>query len=225
VPVLLATLESQLAGPGLPGREDKVRHVGYPPDQGAAPEPAHLLYCLGLAHDRRALPIWRRVVDLLATATRDEVFDRHHALYFYVSALCYGIEQLGDPEAVPILLQLHAYSPFCGHVLAAGWNSDYLAERLAHLELLIGRTLARCASPQGYVILIDYLQDVRALLAEHAHSELVDIAGRDLGKDPAAWGQWLEAEAETLHPVPWRAPSEPVAAWEQTLTIETKEAR
>jgi hypothetical protein len=224
VPVLLSALEEQLAGGCLPRRGDEVRHVGYPPDQGAAPDAAHLLYCLGLARDRRALPVWRRVVDLLATATRGGIFDRYRALYFYVSALCYGVEQLGDPEAIPLLLQLHGYPAFRGHLSTAGWDPDYLAERLAHLELLIGRALARCGSPEGYVLLIGYLQDVRALLAEHAHSELIAISGRDFGVDAAAWGQWLEAEAENLRPVPWREPSEPVAAWDQEFMIEKQEA-
>jgi hypothetical protein len=221
VPVLLSALQDRLAGESLPGREDEVRHVGYPPDQGAAPEAAHLLYCLGLARDRRALPVWRRVVDLLAGTTREQIFDRYQALYFYVSALCHGIERLGDPEAVPLLLKLHGYPLFRGHVARAGWNPDYLEERLAHLELLIGRALARCGSPEGYVLLIGYLQDVRALLAEHAHGELVAASGRDFGKDMAAWGQWLEAQAEHLEPAPWRAPSEPAAAWGRDFLVET----
>lgn len=221
VPVLLAALEDRLSGASLPQRGDEVRHVGYPPDQGAAPDAAHLLYCLGLARDRRALPVWQRVVDLLATATREEVFDRYQALYFYVSALCYGVERLGDPDAISMLLKLHGYPVFRGHAATAGCSPDYLEERLAHLELLIGRALARCGSPGGYVLLIGYLQDVRTLLAEHAHSELVSISGRDFGKDAAAWGQWLEAEAESLCPVPWHEPSDPVAAWDQEFLIET----
>jgi hypothetical protein len=225
VPVLLSALEDQLGGEGLPRRGDEVRFVGYPPDQGAAPDAAHLLYCLGLARDRRALPVWQRAVELLATATRQEIFDRYQALYFYVSALCYGIEQLGDPDAIPLLLKLHGYPPFRNHasrgpVTLAGLRADYLEERLAVLELLIGRALARCGSPEGYVILIGYLQDARALLAEHAHGELVAISGRDFGKDLAAWGQWLEAEAENLHPVPWGEPSEPVVAWNQEFLIQ-----
>ena len=73
---------------------------------------------------------------------------------------------------------------------------------------------------QGYGPLIDYLRDARALLAEHAHGELVDLSGRDYGKNPAAWGQWLEEAEEDLVPVPWRGLSEPVAAWGEPITIE-----
>jgi hypothetical protein len=43
----------------------------------------------------------------------------------------------------------------------------------------------------GFVILINYLRDLRAIMAEHAHTELVAITGQDFGKDPAAWGEWL----------------------------------
>ena len=85
---------------------------------------------------------------------------------------------------------------------------------------MIGRALARCGSAEGYVILIGYLQDVRALLAEHAHGELVAISGRDFGKDATAWGQWLEEASDDLQPVPWQAPSEPVMAWDQKLLIQ-----
>jgi hypothetical protein len=224
VPALVTALERELGGAALPGRGEGVPHVGVPPDQGAAPEAAHLLYALGLARDRRALPLCQRVVERLATATPEEVFDRRRALYFYASAVCYGCERLGDPEAVPILMALHRNPTFRGHASPlgtplAGVEADYRAERLAFLEILIGRALARCGSPRGYVILIDSLRDARALLAEHAHAELVDISGRDYGKNPAAWGQWLEEAGEALQPVPWRGPSEPVAAWGEPILV------
>jgi hypothetical protein len=102
----------------------------------------------------------------------------------------------------------------------SGFEPDHLQERLAYLEVLIGRALARCGSPEGFLILINYLDDVRTLLAEHAHSELVTIAGEDLGKNVAAWGQWLEREGDALQPVPWRGPTDPVAAWEEDILVE-----
>jgi hypothetical protein len=205
----------------VPGRGAGVPHVGVPPDQGAAPEAAHLLYALGLARDRRALPLWQRTVDLLSTATREAVFHRRRALYFYAAAVCYGCEQLGDRDAIPILRTLHGYPTFHGHVAPfAGIQPDYREERLATLETLTGRALARCGSPSGYVILIGYLRDARALLAEHAHNELASVSGRDYGKNPAAWGQWLEEAGEGLCPVPWRGPSEPVAAWSESILVE-----
>lgn len=53
--------------------------------------------------------------------------------------------------------------------------------------------MARCASPEGYSILAAYLDDVRALLAERAHSKLIDLTGADHGKDVQAWTDWLTA--------------------------------
>ena len=102
----------------------------------------------------------------------------------------------------------------------SGFQPDYLEERLAYLEVLIARALARCGSPEGFLILINYLNDARTLLAEHAHSELVAITGQDLGKNMAAWSQWLERAGEELEPVAWTAPTDPVAAWEEEILVE-----
>jgi hypothetical protein len=200
-----------------------VQHVGVPPNQGSAPPAAHLLYTLGLAGDRRALPIWRRIVDLLATSTKEDLFDRFRAHYYYVSGVCYGAERLGDPEAIPILNKLHSYANLCGQVCRRGFQVDHLDERLGTLEIMIGRALARCGSPEGLATLIDYLQDVRASLAEHAHCELVAITGQDLSKDASARYRWLEEAAEALQPVPWIAPTEAMAAWPETILIEPTE--
>ena len=219
-PVLISAIQGQLDGNRLPKRTSFRRWFGYPPTGNAAPDVACLVYSLGLTRDCRALPIWQRIVDLLATATKERVFDRYESLYYYVTSVCYGAERLGDPDAVPVLMQLHSYSPFQDQVSRSGFQADFLKERQAYLELLVGRALARCGSPEGFLILINYLDDVRTLLAEHAHTELVAIAGADLGKNMAAWGQWLEREGEELGPVPWIGPTDPVAAWEEKILIE-----
>ena len=138
----------------------------------------------------------------------------------FVSAICYGAERLGDPAAIPILQQLHSYPPLRNQATLSGFQPDFLEERLAYLEILIGRALARCGSPDGYVILINYLDDVRTLLAEHAHSELVAVSGQDLGKNVPAWSQWLEDESERLEPSPWTGPTDPMAAWSEAFLIE-----
>lgn len=143
--------------------------------------------------------------------------DRRKGFYYYVTAVCYGAERLGDPAAISILKKLHSYPPFYNQVSVSGFQVNYLKERLAFLELLIGRALARCGSPDGFIILINYLNDARALLAEHAHTELIAITGQDFGKNMAAWSQWLEGEGEKLKPKPWLAPTEPMAAWDQVI--------
>lgn len=55
----------------------------------------------------------------------------------------------------------------------AGAQPDHVLERIAILELALGKALARCGSAAGYRVLIEYLDDNRAALAEQAHSNLV----------------------------------------------------
>jgi hypothetical protein len=222
--VILSALNSQLAGKQLPQREAFVQHaVKYAPDQAAMPDLANELYILGMLLTRSALPVWQRVVDLLASAREEDIWSQEEGIFAYVDAVCLGTERLGDPAAGLILKQLHGYLAFSGKQLLHGFQVEALRERPAYLEVVIGRALARCASPDGVIILINYLADVRGLLAEQAHDELVAISGLDFGKDPASWSQWLEAEGDRLKPVPWDAPLEPVAAWGETVLTEQEE--
>jgi flavin-dependent dehydrogenase len=220
VPVLIGAVGDLLAPGVLPGRTHRVQHVGLPPDQGCDPEAVHLLYALGLACDPRALALWHRVVDMLQTATKQELFDGYQDLYAYAAAVCYGAERLGDPRAAPILEKLHSHPLFRNQVAAKGVQPDFLEERQACVELMIGRALARCGSPQGYVVLISYLGDARASLAEHAHEELIALTGQDYGKDMAAWSNWLEMAEDGLGPKPFEATVEPIAAWSESYLIQ-----
>ncbi len=216
VPVLVAAIEDQLRGGYLPGLDHRVRYVGLPPDMGVDPQAVHLLNSLSLVKDRRVLPLWQRIVDLLGTATRQEVFDRYQDKYGYAAAVCYGAERLGDPDAAPILLQLHSYPLFRNQVSRQWAQTDLLDERLACLEVLIGRALARCGSPYGYTLLTSYLEDVRASLAEHAHEELMALTGQDYGKDVSTWLDWLELARDGLGSKPLDTIVEPIAAWSET---------
>ena len=111
-------------------------------------------------------------------------------------------ERLGDPEAVPLLLALHGRDGL--HDLQArAAEADFFLERMAYLEVTIGRALARCGAPEGVALLASYLDDARAILAEHAHDELVAVTGQDFGKDARAWGAWLRSDAARLQPLPW----------------------
>jgi len=219
VPVLIEELNRYLANEELPGRDHEIRHIGLPPDQGGDPEPAHLLYALGLARDARVLPIWQRTVDLLSKATKEQVFDRYRDLYAYAAAFLYGAERLGDPKAIPILQQLHSYPLFSNHLSTAPYEADIFDERLAHLEVVTGRALARCGSAEGYAILIDYLRDSRLSLASHAHDELVRLSGRDYGQNREAWRTWLQENRGQLTPCPYLEPTEPQRAWQENLLV------
>lgn len=221
VDYLLDASGGPLSGDELPVRSSHILYAGSPPDQGAMPDEVYLLHALALVADERALPVWQRVVDLLAGASAEDVESGVKGIFYYVEAVCAGAERLGQPAAIPLLQQLHSYAPFHGLAqFGSGGQEDHFLERRAYLELLIARALARCGSPQGAAILINYLQDARALLAEHAHSELAAISGEDLGKEAAPWNHWLEAQGEQLDPTPYRRPGEPRRVWDAVAAGE-----
>ena len=217
VPALIEAIDRHLQGDRLPARTEHIRYTQLPPDHGAMPEVVYLLYSLGMTPDERALPIWRRVVDLLAHVTETDFYEELKGVFYYVDAVCYAAERLAHPALIPLLKSLHSYSPFHGKTSYGGFQPDYIQERLAYLELVIGRALARCGSVDGLVILISYLRDNRALLAEHAHTELVAITGQDFGKDVAAWNGWLEFNGESLPPLPYRRLTDPMQAWGEVV--------
>ncbi len=206
----------------LPTQNETIMYKGIPPDQNAASDVAFLIYSLGLARDEMALPVWQRVVELLAHETPADIMDKDRAMYYYVTAVCYGIERLGDARCVDMLKQLHKHEAFRQrHSLSPdALEEDYVDERLAYLELLIARCLARCGSPSGYLSLIDYLQDARAIHAEHAHTELINITGEDFGKNQARWSDWLEQYGENLPCAPFTEVSDPVKAWSEEIQID-----
>jgi len=202
VPTLISKIQDMLAGlKKAPPRTNRIRYIEMPPDQGAMPDVCYLLYNLGMARDKRALPVWRHVAGILEL--REEEFrDMTHSPFHYVDAICYGAERLGDPEAIPILDSLRSFPALKNQVSKKGFQPDYFQERRAMCELSIARALSRCGSAAGYLIVIEYLADARAMLAEQAHSHLIRVTGRDCGKDVEAWRDWLEKTKSLLTPRP-----------------------
>ena len=49
--------------------------------------------------------------------------------------------------------------------------------------------------------LIEYLDDMRAILAEFAHGTLTKITDQDFGKDKEEWNKWLAANENIIEPV------------------------
>ncbi len=219
-PVLEEALWAALSGEALPQRDSHIRYAGAPPDQGAMPQEVYWLHALARTRQHTALGIWQRVVHLLQTTTAADVASGVKGAFYYVQAVCAGAERLGSPEALPLLARLHSYEPFHNLVCRAGYEVDFFAERRAYLELLIARAMARCGSMQGAAILVNYLDDVRALLAAHAHSELLAISGQRLGRDSAAWAQWLEEQGERLPPRPYAPISAPMRMWREEVLVE-----
>lgn len=219
-PILVEKISELLGDAGLPVRTafilNTARHL---PDHAAMPDAAYLIYSLGMAPTRAALPVWDQVIARL-DFNYDDFCDPYKAPYYYVDAVCYGAERLGDLTAVPMLKRLHQHSLLRGQVCRQGAQPDYMLERLAVLELVIGRALARCGSPDGYTILIDYLHDSRALLAEHAHAELARISAEDFGKDELPWREWLTRNQQYLSPRPWRQKTDAVRAWDEEMLVD-----
>lgn len=190
VPTLVEAIEQAISGDQLPARDSTIRHAGFPPDQGAMPNAAYLLFSLGMVPDPRSFPVWEHVTDLLSP-TKDNLRDRFSGIFYYVDAICHAAERSGDPMMIPLLNHIRSHPVVRDQVCHEGFQQDYFEERQAMLELAIARGLARCGADEGYRVLIAYLDDVRALLAEQAHSELADMTGIDLGKDRLAWTRWL----------------------------------
>jgi hypothetical protein len=165
------------------------------------PDAAYYLYGLGMTRDMRAVPVWQEIADLFDPKL-DDFRDRLRGPWHWVDGVAFGAERLGDRAAVPVLEKLHAHPLLRGHSVKQGFQPDFVIERLAMLELGLGKALARCGSSAGYRILIDYLTDNRAALAEQTQTNLIRLTGRDFGKSQAAWSQWLRADQFLLVPVP-----------------------
>lgn len=204
VPVLLNEIDRLLEEkPELPSRRDDFMYVQLPPDHGAMPDVAYILYSLGLTMDERSLPVWEQIVNRL-DPSKDDFKDMLKGTFYYVHAICSGAERLGNPKAIPLLQKLHSYAPLHGNICKEGIQPDYFEERRSMLELTIARALARCGSIDGYNVLIPYLGDVRSLLAEHAHEELKNITGHDYGRNELQWQEWLQSVQMSLQPHPYR---------------------
>jgi ribulose 1,5-bisphosphate synthetase/thiazole synthase len=199
VPVLAEAIEKAMAAGALPVRTANARWAQLPPDQGAMPDSAYYLYALGMIRDPRALPVWDKIASLF-DAGLDDFRDRLRTPWHWVDGVCFGAERLGDPAAIAALQKLHAHPLLHGQSVKSGFQTDFVIERVAMLELGLGKALARCGSPAGYRILIEYLDDNRAALAEQAQSNLIRLAGRDCGKVRSEWEEWLSANLSTLRP-------------------------
>ena len=203
VPVLIAAIDRGLAhrlinipmedAPEAGAIEGKKWGIPFPP--------ADLVYSLGMTRDPRAVAVWNRVADN-TPAEPGDFRDELPWPFHYVDSICYGAELLGDPAAIPILKKLHSRPTLHRQAVKQGFVVDFDLDKRALTEITIGRALAALGDPDGYEILIDYLDDVRANQAEFAHMTLEQMTGVNLGKSVKAWSAWLETERGSLHPVP-----------------------
>jgi len=199
VPILLEAIRQQTQKE-LPKAKDSPHKQ---PDHGWAPEPAYLIYAVGLTRDPRLVPVLESVAQKIVIAPN--TIDAH---FEYVMAICQAAERSGAKEMIPVLENLAKRPSLQGLTLRYGEDPrkslSVDGERQAYLELSIGRALARCGSADGYRVLIRYLSDMRGFLARSAHDELTAIVGNDLGYRGEAWVQWLEREGSSLPSKPYR---------------------
>jgi hypothetical protein len=109
---------------------------------------------------------------------------------------------LGSEEAIPALKQLHACQFLRNQSLKSGIEAEFILERRAILELNLGRALARSGDIDGLNILIEYLDDMRAVLAEFAHTTLIRITNQDFGKNKLGWSAYVNSITGSFKPVP-----------------------
>jgi hypothetical protein len=204
--VIYKEIERQLSSVSLPVLKEHVKHSGgperSPPDQGAAPVCANLIYALGMTRSDLNIFAIELVSEMFIADTIEDFQNKEKGLFFYVDAVGYSSELIASEAVIPYLKKMHA-NPFLNkRSLKSGIEERHVLERLGLMELILGRALARSGSAEGYEILIEYLDDMRAILAEFAHGALVKITDRDFGKNKQEWSDWMNAIATDLKPVP-----------------------
>jgi hypothetical protein len=146
------------------------------------------------------------ILDLTAaTDTGGEVnyHDRIHwrrvPNYDRIVSLAFYHEYRPSREAAEALSSLLSKPGMWGHeeYERADGNQNYPS---AYLELAVARALARCGGAGGARRLVAYLGDVRKVLSDHAHHELVDITGRDFAWNRQAWIEWLGSNPVPIKP-------------------------
>ena len=191
--------------------EDNIRRGGQiPPDQGRMPLGANLIHALGMTRSELNIEAWELVSDHFQADELIDFYSKKKDLFNYVDAICYGAGLLGSRAAIPYLKKIHSNRFLNGQSIKndtaaeyiSGIESEYILERLALLELIIGRALARSGSVDGLEILVEYLDDARAILTEFAHTTLIKITDKDFGKNKQKWSAWVNSNAVDFKPVP-----------------------
>jgi flavin-dependent dehydrogenase len=203
--IIFNEINNQLKN-SLPILKEYIQHSGgndrTPPDQGAAPIGANLIYALGMTRSELNILSIELVSELFRADSINDFKVKDKALFFYIDAICYAADLIGNKRIIPLLRKIHKNKFLNKRSLKKGIEKDYILERISLMELILGRSLARSGSTEGYEILIEYLDDMRAVLAEFAHNALVKITDLDFGKDKEEWSGWLATRINTLEPVP-----------------------
>lgn len=211
---LVQAVERQLDGVNLPERVSAIRNTQLPPDQGAMPDVVYWLYSLGMLRDERCLPVFEQVVRLLHYSSVDDFYSHSKGIFYYVDAICYASERLGSLSCEKMLLDLQHVPFMNGNVCIESYQADYVKERIAFLELSMGRAMLCCGMPEGLHVVIDYLEDTRATLREHAYSLLLKFTGEKIRMDGPTWRDWYQQEDWILSPCPDDSLTDAQKAWQ-----------
>lgn len=153
-----------------------------------------LITLLGHIRERRALKLLCDIVRETDSGGPPRSHARLHwrrvPSYDRIVCLCYALERFADRSAIEPLEALMKRPHLSGYVVK-DINSPTDNYASAYLELLMARTLERCGGRRGLSVLADYVDDVRAVLSQHAYKELVSITGHDFGPDALSWKEWI----------------------------------
>lgn len=207
VSVLISVIEQQIAANRVPPSLKSLASLRAGDGNRRIP-PADLLYSLAMCRDSRSIAIWEKMSDLIKPVAKDfdsesQVGEQQNPwVYQYVDSICYGAELLGDPAAIPSLKKIHKLPLLNNQSVNKGFQIDFALERRSLIELTLGRGMAYLGDPEGYQVLISYLNDNRANLAEFAHLTLEQLTGLNLGKNQEFWTQLLTESKGFLKPLP-----------------------
>ncbi len=157
-----------------------------------------LIVLLGLTGDPRAVePLAALAAETDAGGPVNEhnrLHWRRIPMYDRIVSLCFAFDFLADTRAIPALTTLLKRPGIAGFHAEDPLSADDQYPT-AELEITIARTLARCGGREGALTLAAYLDDPRAVLADHAREELVAITGQSPANDRQAWEAWLHDHA------------------------------
>ncbi len=199
---LVEAIKREIRAGQLPARSASIRNTQLPPDQAAMPDVVYWLYALGMLRDERAITVWEKIARLLLEITADDLYSQTRGTFYYVDAVCYGVERLGDIRCAPVLQLLRKIPYLRNQVCTEAVQADFVLERMAFLELGIARAMLCCGSQEGLPILIDYLKDMRQKMKMQAHMLLVTFTGMDLKADIDGWRVLYQSGALKLIPRP-----------------------
>ncbi|WP_218090858.1 FAD-dependent oxidoreductase [Paenibacillus solanacearum] len=166
-----------------------------------------LITLLGRAGDDKALTALCAIVNDTDAGGPPREHARLHwrriPNYDRIICLCHSMEQLAAGRKTPAVreaaevLETMMKKPHLSGYTAKNRADGAGNYASAYLELVIARTMAKCGSAIGVRILIEYLDDVQAVLSNHAHSELMSVTGKRLGKCSEEWRALFDAGFRT----------------------------